>query len=312
MVKPLLQRRVQVKWWLAASLSLLGLMWTGTAIAATPAATENMTVSPTRVKAELAPGTTKQGEVTLINDGDTDYDFKVYTAPYRVTGEDYHPQFVTEPGGPDVARWVQVPPTTFHMEPRQSLKIPYTVAVPAGTPSGGYYATLFYETVPKPSAGSGVQSKERIGVVTYIRVPGALREAGGIASFTARLFQKGDPVRATLRLSNTGNVHYTADVRLVATDLFGQRKADIQVSREVLPGTVRRFELAWERTPPLGLFRLGGTVGLLGRSEPLPAQYVLVLEPIAAWLMLGALVALAIIGLWGWLVRRRGGVAKRD
>ncbi len=273
--------------------------------AATPAARENMTASPTRIKAELEAGSSVTGQVLIINDGDTDYDFRVYTAPYRVSGEDYDPHFVTEPGAVDPSRWIQVPSQVYHVTANQRQAVPYTITVPAGTDSGGYYATVFYETIPKPAAGSGVQSRQRIGVVAYLGVAGGLRRQGSIVSFASHWLQKGQPLAATLRLRNDGNVHYSGNVNFKVTDLLGQTKADVVVSREVLPGTVRRFVLHWDRTPPLGLFRVGGSVELVGRTEPLPAHYVLVLSPLAFWISLGVACALAISALVWWLIRRQ-------
>jgi hypothetical protein len=273
--------------------------------AATPAVAENMTVSPTQLRLELSPGATTSGHITVINDSDSTYDFKAYAAAYRVAGEGYTPSFRSEPGGSDASGWVKLGAQTYHIEPRQSLTVPYTITVPAGLGGGGYYATLFYETIPKPSGGSGVQSKTRVGVVAYLKIRGEVVERGSLESFTARFLQKGTPVMATLRLGNQGNVHYPADVTMRATDVFGQTKTELRVNREVLPGTIRRFDLAWERAPVFGLFRLGGSVDMLGRTESLPGQYVLILAPVAFWSLLGALALLAIVAWWWWLGRRR-------
>jgi hypothetical protein len=293
--------------WSAGALLLLMLpVQPVLAASATPLTSQNMTVSPTQINPELAPGSMSQGQVSVINDGDKGYDFTVSATPYHVTGEDYDQSFQIIPGAINAATWFTVPKQTYHLEPHQSQVVPYTLTVPAGTQGGGYYATLFYQTSPKPSDSSGVQRQQRIGVVAYVRVKGDLVEKGSLASFDVDTFQPGNPVAAILRLKNDGNVHYSAEIQLRVTDIFGGQKAKVQVTREVLPGTIRRFDLHWDKSPPLGIFRVGGNVSMLGRNEVLPQHYILVLSPVAFFVLLGLFCLVALSGLWWWRGRQLG------
>jgi hypothetical protein len=274
--------------------------------AATAPKGENITASPTQIQPALDAGATTTGDITIINDGDQAYDFKSYATPYRISGEDYDQSFTTGPGLPDVTTWIHLPATTFHLGLRQTTTVPYTITVPKGIAAGGYYATLFFQTLPKPVAtGSGIASQQRVGIVAYIRVNGAITEHGTLESFTAALLQKGAPVTATLRLANQGNVHYSADITEHITDLFGQPKGEVHVIREVLPQTTRRIILSWDKAPSFGLFRLNGVVDLLGRHEVLPARYVLVLSAGAFIAVSAALLLIVILAVWWWIGRRR-------
>jgi hypothetical protein len=274
------------------------------AAAATPLTSQNMTVSPTQIKPELDPGVTATGQISVINDGDKAYDFTASATPYHVSGEDYDQSFQVIPGAINAATWFTVPKQTYHLEPHATQIVPYSLAVPKNAQAGGYYAVLFFQTVPKPTESSGVQRQQRVGVVSYIKVKGATTEKGSVSSFEVDTFQPGKPVTALLRLRNDGNVHYTADINLRATDVFGAEKAKVQVTREVLPGTIRRFDLHWDKSPALGLFKLGGNVNMLGRNEALPSHYVLVISPVAFFILLGAFCLVAISGLWWWRGRR--------
>jgi hypothetical protein len=260
----------------------------GSALAATAPAGENITASPTQIKPQLQPGTTTGGSITIINDGTKPYDFKGYVTPYHVAGENYDPSFTTEAGQD------QAPVS----QPHQTIVIPYTIAVPAGTGGGGYYATLFFETIPKTSPGSGVTSKQRVGIVAYIKVEGDTIEHGSVESFTIPPINPGPPVVATLRLKNDGNVHYTADITEHVTDVFGRPKATIHVIREVLPQTTRRFELSWDKAPAFGLFHVDASVQMLGRTEVLRARYILILSA-GAFVAVAAMLLL-LLGLFVW------------
>jgi hypothetical protein len=290
---------------------LAGLIAAALAATAPPAARaavapsgENITASPTQIKLDLAPGTTASGIATVINDGDRAYDFKAYATPYHVAGEDYDPSFTTT-SGQDASHWIRLTDQTLHLLPHQTTTVPYTVTVPAGTGGGGYYAAMFFETLPRAIAGSGVMSKQRVGMVVYLRIAGAITEHGTIESFTVSPLQKGPPVTAALRLGNQGNVHYTADITEHITDLLGHPKADIHVVREVLPHTTRRFVLAWDKAPLFGLFRINGAVNLLGRTETLPTHYVLVLSAAAFLGMAAALLLLIVLAVWWWVGHSR-------
>jgi len=295
---------------LLVGISLTALVgWFDVAQAATPpAGAQNVTVSPTQLSLEAPPGQTITGCVTVINDGATAYDFKAYAAPYRVSGEGYDQSFELLPGRPDVAKWISAGAGTYHATPHQNVAVPYALKIPAGTKGGGYYAVLFYETIPQLTGGSGVESKTRIGVVAYIKVTGDVVEKGQVASFAASGVQYQAPITATLRLANSGNVHYPADIHFVASDMFGRPKATIHVAREVLPDTIRRFDMRWEGAPALGLFRLGGTVDLLGHTESLPVRYVLIVTPQAGMMAAAGAIflMLLVVGLLWWRRRLRG------
>jgi len=286
---------------LGAGLALMGLP----ALAATNPGGENITASPTQILPELAPGGTAKGVITIINDGTKAYDFKGYTTPYHVSGEDYDPTFAGKPGGPgDASTWFKVGAGPFHSTPGQTTTVPYTLTVPAGTGGGGYYATLFFETIHPPST-TGVTSNQRVGIVAYVHVTGSVTQKGSVEGFTAGLIQPGPPLSATLRLANQGNVHYTANVTAHVTDLFGHSKADIHVVRQVLPQTTRRFDLRWDKAPRFGLFRINGTAAMLGRTEVLPTRYVLVLSAGAFIVMSAALLTIVVLAVWWWLGRIR-------
>lgn len=256
---------------------------------------ENITASPTQISVTLTPGSTTKGQATIINDGDKSYAFKTYVAPYRVSGEDYDQSFSRAAGASDPSDWIKVDIKPVTLAPRQSVVVPYSITVPAGTGGGGYYATLFYETLPRATAGSGVATTQRVGSVVYMRVEGEIIERGRIESFKAPFFQPGPPVAVELRMRNDGNVHYTAEIDELITDVFGHEKYRTKVVRKVLPQTTRRFDLAWQKAPAFGLFKVGGEVRYLNQRSTLPTRYVLVMSSLAFLLSFAGL--LLVIGL---------------
>ena len=253
----------------------LVLVWPSTVLAAVR---ENITASPTTVNESLNAGASQSGQLTIVNDGDTSYDFKVYATPFNVSGEDYQQSFSLAPNETDISRWFSFSRTTYHMEPHQRLQISYTVKIPAGAAAGGYYATVFAETVPSASDDPGIRSHKRVGTIFYLKVNGAVVEKGSLVDFVTNFWQPGAPLTATTRLRNDGNVHYQADINVTVTDLFGRPKAKLSTSKQILPKTIRRIEFSWDKAPGFGLFKVTGNAVFLGQSQTFPTHYVLMMS----------------------------------
>ncbi len=260
---------------IAIALMCLG---AGSAEAATPPGLR-LTLSPTSLKYELDAGKSTSGTLTLINEGTESYDLNIYSTPYNVSGEDYNQSFELKPAQTDVSAWIKTSAVPLHLEPGKHAEVPYEITVPVGVGPRGYYAAIFAETKQAPAPNSsGVISKKRVGAVLYLRVNGAVDEQGSLASFKTDFWQTEPPLKTVLRLSNQGNVHYQADVSVYVADLFGNVKAKLQTSHIVLPQTIRRIDQAWAGAPPFGLFKVFGTVNMLGRTESLGTHYVLIMS----------------------------------
>jgi len=61
-------------------------------------------------------------------------------------------------------------------------------------------------------------------------------------------------------------------------DLFGGAKYTLSTEKQILPQTIRRIPVTWDKAPTLGLFKIGGTATVLGKSQTLPTKYVLVMS----------------------------------
>ncbi len=255
----------------------------------------SMTMSPTSLRYELDAGKSASGSLTLINDGTEAYDFKVYSTPYNVSGEDYIQSFQLKPAQTNVASWIKTSQVPLHLEPGKHVAVPYEISVPSGVGPGGYYAVIFTETKVEPKGTSGVASKKRVGAILYLRVNGAVDEQGRLLSFKTDFWQTEPPLKTTLRLSNEGNVHYQADASIYVADLFGNVKAKLQTSHVVLPQTIRKISQEWKGAPSFGLFRVYGSVNMLGRTENLGTHYVLIMSSLFFIIVVTAFTFLAIV-----------------
>lgn len=266
--------------------------------ATTHAASGGLTVSPTSADVTITPGGTYKGEMLVMNQGELDISYTVYASPYSVSGEEYKPYFSPVQGATDITKWF-----TFDKSSNNLLKIgtqesiPYTITVPKNVGAGGYYATIFAETTDKGGA-AGVVTRKRVGMIVYLRVSGNVKESGSINSWNVDWVQQA-PLRADVKVANTGSVHFKADVHVTVSDLFGSKKFSYERAPEILPQKLRDIPISWENGATYGLFKIDGTVTYLNKTEQLPTRYVFVANlpmRLATASALVAFVALIVFG----------------
>ena len=247
------------------------------------AARESITLSPVSKHYQLKAGESIADELTIINDGDTTYDFTVYAQPYSVSGEDYQPDFFNERENTDIYKWVRPEKTQYRLAPGETIKVRYTLAVPSGARPGGHYGAIFAETQPAGSAeGNSVARKKRVGTILYATIEGQYRTGGSLKGISIPRLQLKTPLVTETRVENTGNTNFKVDLKLKVTDLFGGVKYIDTKAYEVLPETTRKMSLAWANAPSFGLFKVSVTTKFLDENVTKDG-YVLV-APLGAYL----------------------------
>jgi hypothetical protein len=255
-------------------------------------AAQAITVTPTAIDVTVNPGQTVTGQTQVLNQADSPFDFKVYAAPYSVNGEEYDPSFTPIPGATNVSSWISLRAAKKRLEPFSLSTVDYRIAVPTDAKPGGYYAVLFAETESKVE-GTGVTTQKRVGTVVYIKVAGEMVERGQVITWKVPWLQAPN-LTQTMRIENTGSAHFAATIRTNVKDLFGATKLSYTQKRNVLPEKIRKIDIVWEKTPPLGIFKVDGSVEILGNTSKLDTKYVLVVsQPIRH----GLLIATGIITL---------------
>lgn len=275
-----------------------GLLISFTAITSVHAATtddgrESIALSPVSKSYKFDAGTTHSDSLTVINDGTVGYDFKVYAAPYSVTGEDYKPDFFTTRKNTDIESWVKFEQTTYTLEAGESLKLPYTVEVPADATPGGHYGVIFVETQPKDSQRetSSVERKKRIGTLLYATVNGTFEMGGTFKGIRTPGLQFTSPLKSELNVENTGNSDFQVETVLAVSDLFGNRKFTDTKKYQLLPKTERKIVLTWDQAPGFGFYEVTTSAKFLDQQTT-RTSYVL-MAPIGFYMIfaLGLLVA---------------------
>ena len=261
------------------------------------------TITPTSTDQVIKPGTVYKGSFQVLNQGGTAYSFQVYSAPYHVDGEDYTPDFTVLPTAPNVKSWFTFSTAGGHVNPGEEVNVNYSISVPPTTAPGGYYATVFAET-HYPKAASSITLNERVGEIFYLQAAGPVVKKGEVLSWHSSLLQK-PPLTSTLRLQNDGGVHYPAAIQVNVRDVFGHSKYGLTTTKEVLPQTIRRVPIIWDKAPAIGIFKVTGSVSFLNHHQTLPTKWVLVMSQKARVYLAGLITIVVLLAITRSAYRRR-------
>ncbi|RYF27846.1 MAG: hypothetical protein EOO17_05615 [Chloroflexi bacterium] len=242
--------------------------------------TESITLSPVSKKYKLNAGQTIDESMTVVNDGQTDYDFVVYSRPYSMPGGESNydsPNFTQATANADAYSWVQLKQSKFRLKAGESTKIDYSIRVPANATPGGHYGVIFAETQPTQgeNAGNAVIRKKRVGSIIYATVNGEYKTSGEIIGSMIPFWQPQPPLRVDGSVKNDGNVDFTNATKFEVKDVFGNVKYSIEKDFVVLPDTTRKMAFEWDKSPWFGLFKVELTQNALDKTTT-DSGYVLI------------------------------------
>lgn len=278
---------------------LAGFLLISHVYAAEQGARESITLSPTEKEYTVNAGDTRQDEITLLNDGEVDYDIKMYARPFSVQGESYAPLYSTHRPNTDISNWIKTEKSTYKIAAGQTTKVPYTLKVPEGAKPGSHYGVIFAETVSSTPNTTGVARQKRVGSLLYLTVNGSYRSSGELLGSNSPFFQFNNPLEASVRVRNTGNVDFMTNVDFKINNIFGSEKFSEQKDYRVLAETTRKIPLKWQQSPKFGLYKVSITTKYL-ETQKTDSSYVL-MAPTWFYLVVPLLILVAII----FFVQRR-------
>lgn len=216
---------------------------------------DDFQISPLRYDWVLTPGEEKSGFVKVINNIDDPINAITEVEDFSIS-EDLKGEakfFIPDNGHPlkayDVINWIKIDKELLTLAPHESKKIPFTLVVPAGTPTGGYYGTIFFKRKlinKSDQAGAAqVNIDYRLGALLTLSVKGAepAIEAGELKLFeTSKKIYFDKPTEFAIQAANTGNIPYKA-VGTIDIFRFGKKAASIEVAQKLLyPNRIRVFD----------------------------------------------------------------------
>jgi hypothetical protein len=213
-----------------------------------------LTISPARMELNADPEKPIMGEFLIVNEQNSDQVFYTSVENFEAQGETGTPSF--SPTKEGFASWVNVI-DKIEIKKGERLKIPFTVTVPKGADPGGHFAAIFLTTTPPAAQGGEVTIGAKIGMLMLLRVSGNIKEGGTISSFNLKENTKivtSLPLTFTYRFANSGNDRVNPSGVIAISNTIGMKTNELDANSQkgnVLPNSVRRFEVKWGNATPL-------------------------------------------------------------
>lgn len=214
-----------------------------------PLTTQATTVLSPIIEIALAPGSSQQVFVKVLNETTEPLYLKSSIEGFVADGEQGTPRYLPADQAGSHVSWITLGETSIVVQPQQVVAVPATITVPANATPGGYYAVVFWQTSPgETSGGATIGVAGKVGTLVLITVTGDLISSGEITSIEttpAGGMLPALPERVGVRFANTGNVHLrptgTLTIRKGDTVILTQQIND--GGNYALPGSTRRFDV---------------------------------------------------------------------
>ena len=219
-----------------------------------------LTVSPVTKEYHVNPGDTVIDVIQMTNEA-TDAK-SIYPLVENFTAEAETGMAVfypadEDPYGTAMAKWIDVvgEGKPLDMQPGDRANIPFTINIPNDATPGGHFASVILSSVPPgfDMDGTGLSTKSQIAVTLFIRVSGAVKEAGGLAEFgfeNPQVWYNYLPIDFYTRFENSGNVHLRPVGNLFIKNWLGRQVASIEANegfKAIFPMSIRRFVFGWHK-----------------------------------------------------------------
>lgn len=264
----------------------------------------HLQVSPVKQKISLEPGTSQVSSFKVQNVGTLPFNYSTEAVPYSVTDDNYSPNYSSVSTYSQIAEWITFDEDkqSGHLEPGETVEVPFTINVPKDVPSGGQYAAIMAQTEDGNADDANIRVVNRVGMILYANVPGNTRAEGSIIDNKVPGFLFEPPITVTSLVENTGNVESTAEYIFKIWPLFSNETV---YNNEENPGTLdimpetRRFStISWDGAPKLGIFTVEQTVKYL--DEVSTVKKLVIICPVWLLFIILALIFFMIF----WLISR--------
>jgi len=212
-----------------------------------------LTVSPVRLEVSGEPGQTLTSELTLINEEREVRTFYSSLENFEARGETGRPYFT--PGTEGLATWMEIPKEVT-LEPGETKTIPFKIEIPQNTEPGGYFAAIFWGSQPpEVKEGGQIMVGTKTGILVLLSVPGEIKGGGGLLEFSTKdkeKFFNSLPITFIYRFQNTSTDRIKPEGEIEIKNIFGKISVVLpanKVEGNVLPRSIRKFEVIWEETP---------------------------------------------------------------
>ena len=215
---------------------------------------KDFVVGPGKVEVELKPGESKTVGITVANRMGETKTFSLEVEDF--TGSKDPSETVvflgSERGPYSLKDFLKFESPTIELKNGERATIPVTISLPTDAEPGGRYGSVLVSTVARPSGGTQSSAiVSRLGVLFFVRTPGAVEQDGSLAGFSTLNGQKffgSGPITMRLLYENNGSVHVDPYGEIAIKNIIGDEVGVVRADPWfAMPQSVRMREVTWDR-----------------------------------------------------------------
>lgn len=220
-------------------------------------------ISPLTFDFKVEDSKTQSGTVTVTNLNDEPLNYVIEVENFADVNEQGAPSFAgkeAEGAVTTLADWFTFDaPKEGILEPKKSVAIGFAIDIPVGADPGGHYVAVFAREVKKNAEGKtelGVAS--RVGSLVLVTVPGAVTKGASVSDLVFPKFIWKGPADFSLKVKNTGTVHYDSTASVDLKPLLGSNVNIGLGTHTLIPKTTspRDYKGTWNKKYPFGYYKV--------------------------------------------------------
>lgn len=211
---------------------------------------------PALLDITVKPGESHTGQVTILNDEDTEQTYYIFLQKFFPKGESGQQEFLPWSDISGLPSWLELESSVVTLKAGESRDVRFLIRVPVQTLAGGQYAALFFSTVsPFQLAQGKILTGARTGTLLLVTVDGGVSRKLDLQDFQ---LTDGEslhhlPVSFEVVMKNEGNVHIVPEGRILIKNMLGLETTSLEINPShayILPGSMRRFRVMWQHVLP--------------------------------------------------------------
>lgn len=274
----------------------------------------SLRVAPVRSELAIDPGDTKKLTVYVQNLAPTPAQVRAVISDFEASkDESGEPLIILDDQyakSHSLKRLTSVEPSQLTLPANARMPVELTITVPKNARAGGYFGVVrFLPASDITQDESGVAVSTNVASVVLLKVTGDLQEKMTLESMDVRqndkvstFFTSNKDIKAVVRFNNQGNVQIAPFGKIQLKDRSGKVIDEQEVNNtdprgNVLPESIRRFELDLKKVGSFGKYTLEGNFGYGSKGELLTSSVSFWVVPTALMIAGGSVVVVAILGI---------------
>ncbi|MEO6513789.1 MAG: DUF916 domain-containing protein [Candidatus Saccharimonadales bacterium] len=283
--------------------------------ATTPAAStvggNGMKVSPVRTDITINPGQTNTVTVNVQNVTSVPAELQVLVNDFVADkSESGQPAIILDASkyapSHSLKRFITATIPNITLQPNEQKSVKITINVPKDAAGGGYFGAIRF--APASSTNDkNISLSASVGSLILLKVPGDIKDDLRLASLDVRkgdsvkiLFTSGKNIKTAIRFENKGDIQEQPFGKIVLKQgnkiLQTTEVNNTDPRGNVLPDSVRKFEVTLDKVGSFGKYNVQGNFGYGTTGQLLSGQTTFYVVPVPI-IVLAVIIVLAILFL---------------